>query len=37
VFTRALLMAAGWVINLGVAEWAVRRTLYTKTGMAQSA
>jgi uncharacterized membrane protein len=24
-FTRALLMGAGWVINLGVAEWIIRR------------
>ncbi|ADJ47930.1 hypothetical protein AMES_6105 [Amycolatopsis mediterranei S699] len=24
-FTRAMLMAAGWVINLAVAEWALRR------------
>jgi uncharacterized membrane protein len=25
VFPRALLMGAGWVINLGVAEWIIRR------------
>jgi uncharacterized membrane protein len=24
-FTRAMLMAAGWIINLAVAEWAIRR------------
>ena len=24
-FARALLMAAGWVINLAVAEWIIRR------------
>lgn len=26
VFTHALLMAAGWTINLAVAEWLIRRT-----------
>ena len=24
-FSRALLMGAGWVINLAVAEWAIRK------------
>jgi hypothetical protein len=24
-FTRALLMLAGWIVNLGVAEWALRK------------
>ena len=26
--SRALLMGAGWVINLAVAEWAIRRQLH---------
>jgi hypothetical protein len=26
--SRALLMAAGWMINLAVAEWAIRRQLH---------
>jgi len=29
--TRALFMAAGWVINLAVAEWIIRRQLATPT------
>jgi len=30
-FTRALLMGAGWVINLAVAEWVIRKRLLATT------
>jgi len=31
-WTRALCMAAGWVINLAVAEWVIRKSNTQRTG-----
>ena len=35
-FSRALLMGAGWVINLAVAEWAIRKRLVPRARRASA-